>query len=275
MRNDAFNTWETDDISIYEGIDSVQGDDVISFLVITNFDVNKKFGINLEEQDDRWDDLYADYNPFTNELKMFYYIQENYAIQPVQREYYPLEDEKKIIIEKMEQACIEDEGMTCKAYMLKQLTEKYDNPVIKCEKTDDGYALICYPEQTIIQKDDINSELKDLFGKSFDITVSGNTNVKLVCVNDGRVIYSSEDEMQKFKNEIKVSIPKERMEMLFGKALCQLGEFEHGAELYDTFRNDLCMSNDEITYMGFGSLKEFYENEDMNEETEDEGMTLT
>lgn len=68
MKDDVFNTLEQDDISVCDGIDSILDEHTISFLLVTHFDINQKFGLNLKDRDYEWDNLYADYNPFDEEL---------------------------------------------------------------------------------------------------------------------------------------------------------------------------------------------------------------
>ena len=56
-----------------------------------------------------------------------------------------------------------------------------------------------------------------------------------------------------------MDISKERLQHLLGKAMEWTGESESGYDLYDTFRNVLGMNDDEITGMGFTTLREFFE----------------
>ena len=56
-----------------------------------------------------------------------------------------------------------------------------------------------------------------------------------------------------------MDIPKERLRHLLGKAMEWAGESESGYDLYDTFRDVMGMSDDEIEGMGFTSLREFFE----------------
>lgn len=125
MKNDVFNTLEEKDISLSDGVDSILDDHRMSFLLTTHFDINKKFGLNIQDTGMQWDCLYADYNPFENELKLMYYVCEEYLPHPVGREYVPTSEERSMIINALEQSIVESEGMTCKEYMEKQMVEKY------------------------------------------------------------------------------------------------------------------------------------------------------
>ena len=62
-----------------------------------------------------------------------------------------------------------------------------------------------------------------------------------------------------------------RKETLLANALCHIGEFESGENLYDTLKNQVKMTNEEISQSGFDSLKEFFEDETENQEI---GMNL-
>lgn len=59
------------------------------------FDVEKKFGVKFES-DDEWINLYADYEPYSGKLKMYYIIDGRDMMDYV--EYEPTEDEKNIVI---------------------------------------------------------------------------------------------------------------------------------------------------------------------------------
>lgn len=191
MKDDAFNTLEKADISVCDGIDSILDEHTISFLLVTHFDINKKFGLNIKDRGFEWDNLYADYNPFKDELILMYFICEKTSQNPIGREYIPTKEERNMIINTLNEALIETEGMNCKSYL----------------------------ECLMVQKTNMDYE---------------------------------------------------RIRNLLGKSLCYIGESERGEELYDTFYNELGMSNDEIKNMGFSSLSEYFEN-DINE---DEGMNM-
>ena len=62
----------------------------------------------------------------------------------------------------------------------------------------------------------------------------------------------------------------ERMERLLDRVLNWLADSESGSDLYDTLKNYIGMSDDEIKEATF-SLDEFFESPD---ETETQGMTM-
>ncbi|OQB13448.1 MAG: hypothetical protein BWY15_01745 [Firmicutes bacterium ADurb.Bin193] len=62
-----------------------------------------------------------------------------------------------------------------------------------------------------------------------------------------------------------------RKETLLANAICHIGEFESGEDLYDTLKNQVKMTDEEISQSGFDSLKEFFEDET---ETQKIGLSL-
>lgn len=120
MKNDVFNTLEEKDITVCGGYDNIPNDHTISFLLTTHFDINKKFGLNLQDNNMKWDSLYADYNPFEDKLKLMYHVCEKNLPHPVGREYVPTKEERSMIIKKLNQSLVETEGMTCREYMTKR-----------------------------------------------------------------------------------------------------------------------------------------------------------
>ncbi|MDO4563335.1 MAG: hypothetical protein Q4C12_05825 [Clostridia bacterium] len=63
-----------------------------------------------------------------------------------------------------------------------------------------------------------------------------------------------------------------RKDTLLANAICHIGEFESGEDLYDTLKNQVKMTDEEISQAGFDSLKEFFGKET---ESQDNGMNLS
>ena len=163
MKDDAFNTLEKDDISVCDGIDSVLDDHTISFLLITHFDINRKFGLNLKDRDYEWDNLYADYNPFDDELRLMYYICEDPLPNPIGREYVPTTEERDMIVNTLNQTIVETEGMNCKAYLENLMAQK-TNMDYERIKNLFGKSL-CY-----IGESENGEELYDTFHNEFGMS---------------------------------------------------------------------------------------------------------
>lgn len=70
MKNDYFNTFESGDIEIREDIElNIEHSNL--FVVMEEwFDVDKKFGINVNNDNNVWVNLFADYQPFSGELRI-------------------------------------------------------------------------------------------------------------------------------------------------------------------------------------------------------------
>jgi len=76
------------------------------------FDVNKKFGLCLLDDDSTWVNLYATYYPCEHQLVMEYYIDTDES-QTGPFYYEPTVEEYKTIIEMIEEKCMEVEGLSC------------------------------------------------------------------------------------------------------------------------------------------------------------------
>lgn len=80
----------------------------VSSYIETNFDVDKKFGTNVNDDCDSWVNFYAEYFPESRELKCEYYVH-----TPTKEEnhpYYPTEKERRLIIFAMEEYCQDNYG---------------------------------------------------------------------------------------------------------------------------------------------------------------------
>lgn len=87
-----------------------EGNGVSSYLE-TWFDVEKKFGVNVED-DDTWVNFYAEYYPKSEELKCTCVVSKPDASDDF--EYIPTENEKALIISMLEEYCIKNNNMCIK-----------------------------------------------------------------------------------------------------------------------------------------------------------------
>ena len=74
---------------------------VINFYIQTWFDVDKKFGINILDEDDTWLDMYGKYNPYSGSFHIDCFIE-----RPDESEHFkyePTENETKMIIDYLEE----------------------------------------------------------------------------------------------------------------------------------------------------------------------------
>lgn len=88
------NELEKDDIGIDPDIEA-SDPNLITAYVETWFDVDKKFGTNTNDDDDRWVNLYAEYNIDDDSLKLTYHIDTPKGV--TEHEYTPTGDEAQII----------------------------------------------------------------------------------------------------------------------------------------------------------------------------------
>ena len=73
----------------------VDEDGTIEVVLETYFDVDKKFNLQTREDPDTWVNLYARYNPETNQFSMLYFVDE--PDKSTEFSYQPSENEKKLI----------------------------------------------------------------------------------------------------------------------------------------------------------------------------------
>ncbi len=133
MKNDYFNTFESGDIEIRENIElNIEHSNL--FVVMEEwFDVDKKFGINVNNDDNVWVNLFADYQPFSGELRIFYDIDADK--KAYEREYIPTDEEKELFVQQIEQACEQQTKMSCKEFYVREYAENYaDSLKLVCEE---------------------------------------------------------------------------------------------------------------------------------------------
>ena len=80
----------------------------VSSYIETNFDVDKKFGTNVNGECDSWVNFYAEYIPDSKELKCEYYL--HTPTKEESHSYIPTEEEKQLIIFAMEEFCQDNYG---------------------------------------------------------------------------------------------------------------------------------------------------------------------
>ena len=105
------NIWERNDIAIGSEID-VDFDDghIISVYIEIWFDVDKKFGTNINNDDDAWLNMYGKYNPFEDTLHI-----ECEIARDTENKYFPYtptDDEAKLIKDMITEKLQEQYGLT-------------------------------------------------------------------------------------------------------------------------------------------------------------------
>ena len=125
MKNDYFNTFEKGDIEIREDIElDIEHSNI--FVVMEEwFDADKKFGINVNNNDSVWLNIYATYHPFTKEIRMFYDIDTEEGVY--EREYIPTDEEKELLVQQIEQVCEQQTKMSCKEFYIREYAENHED----------------------------------------------------------------------------------------------------------------------------------------------------
>ncbi len=90
------NELEITDIVVDDDI-QIDSNDLrqIEVCLETWFDVDKKFGLGTNKNDDEWVNLYAFYNPFEEKLSMKYLVESSKDVQEF--DYTPTDNEKNLI----------------------------------------------------------------------------------------------------------------------------------------------------------------------------------
>ncbi len=96
------NEIERDDIVVaLELLIDENNANVVNAYLETWFDVDKKFNIDTASDDDKWANMYADYNTATCELKLSIHVSDSEKTEVI--EYTPTDAERKLIIAMMEE----------------------------------------------------------------------------------------------------------------------------------------------------------------------------
>lgn len=92
--------------------------DGISAYLETFFDVDKKFGTSVNDDENSWVNFYAEYFPESGELKCTYVIDRPQNSD--EHEYIPSKTEKELIVSMLEEKCQKESG-----YSIKELLNSY------------------------------------------------------------------------------------------------------------------------------------------------------
>ena len=201
MKNDYFNTLEKDDIDIREELELDIKHSSILAEIETWFDVDKKFGLNTVGNDDVWVNLYAYYHPFINDIKIFYSIDTENGI--FTREYLPMKEEKQMFINRIEQACEQQNTMSCKEFFVREYAENHtDDLKLVCEDIDDKMQIRNAEDNFILYYSD-NIDERRFIGDEIELANYGDGECySIESVDEYEVIYSTdapEQELTEFE----------------------------------------------------------------------------
>ena len=193
MKKDFFNTFEESDFCIHEDLELSVDNQFITALIETQFDVDKKFGINVLKDEDAWVNLYAGYNPVTESFKVLYYIdsfKENY-----EREYISTEEEKRAFINVMQQACIKQNEMNCREFYIKEYEAYAGKMSLACVRYGDSCQIINTDDGLVLYRGDtLDGSLRNHLGHSIELANYGGECLSIECTDCNEVLYSTDNE---------------------------------------------------------------------------------
>lgn len=201
MKNDYFNTFEESDIKITEDLELDRDKSAISIFLDCWFDCDKKFGINTLNNDDVWVNLYAKFNPMTDELDVIYDI--DTADKVYMREYVPTDKEKTVIKNVIEQKCENECKMTVREFYLREYAENYATDLnLECVNFDGQTVIRNKTDGFILYAEEKGDRLENHIGHSVELTSYGNGECfSIECIDCNEVLYSTDAEKLQFTEE--------------------------------------------------------------------------
>lgn len=269
MKNDYLNTLEESDMLIKENFEYDFEKQRMFFCIEAWFDVDKKFGVNTAELDGVWVNLYSTYNPCTQEIRILYTVDAEDGT--FDREYIPTDEEKELFRKLMEQACEHRKNMTCReAYITEYIEDNIGNISLECVEENGMVAVKNINDNFILYAEEKGERLENHIGHSVELASYGNGECfSIECMDCNEVLYSTDAENLELVKEETLQgkeVSDDRWKYLLEKAVCYIGEYESGGNLYDSLRSEIGMSDEEIKEIGFTSLSEYFDREDEGNE---------
>ena len=201
MKNDYLNTLEESDMLLRDDFELEFDKQRILFPIECWFDVDKKFGINTHGYDGLWVNLYGEYNPSTNEVKISYVI--NADDGTFEREYIPTDAEREVFVKLMEQACEQYTGMTARElYISDYVTQHKSDFDLECQRAGDKIAIINRTDNFVLYTEDKGGRLENHIGHSIELaTYGGKQCIALECVDCNEILYDTATEELQFTEE--------------------------------------------------------------------------
>lgn len=199
MKKDIFNSFEAEDFRI---MDSPSLNTETSMLLIPLecwFDCDKKFGLNILTNDDVWLNLFAEYNPMTEELRMFYDV--DTPEKSHQREYIMTDEELKLLKTVIKQDIEKRNQMTCREFYLVEYVEHYaDGIELECREAD-GQIVVCNKtDNFILYAEEKGGRLENHIGHSVELAAYGEC-IAIECTDCNEVLYDTDTEELKYSEE--------------------------------------------------------------------------
>ena len=201
MKNDYLNTLEESDMLLRDDFELEFDKQRILFPIECWFDVDKKFGLNTQGNDGLWVNLYGEYNPSANEVKISYVI--NADDGTFEREYIPTDAEREVFVKLMEQACEQYTGMTARElYISDYVTQHKSDFDLECQRAGDKIAIINRTDNFVLYTEDKGGRLENHIGHSIELaTYGGKQCIALECVDCNEILYDTATEELQFTEE--------------------------------------------------------------------------
>ena len=201
MKNDYFNTLEENDMIIRDEFELEFDKQQILFPVESWFDVDKKFGLNTHGDDGVWVNVYATYNPCTNEVKIPFMVDTDDG--ECEREYIPTDAEKEVFVKLMGQACEQYTGMTAREYYITEyVTQHAFGFDLECQRVGDKIAVINRTDDFVLYSEDKGGKLENHIGHSIELaTYGGKQCIAIECMDCNEIIYDTASEELQFTEE--------------------------------------------------------------------------
>lgn len=201
MKNDYLNTLEESDMLLRDDFELEFDKQRILFPIECWFDVDKKFGLNTQGNDGLWVNLYGEYNPCANEVKISYVI--NADDGTFEREYIPTDTERELFVKLMEQACEQYTGMTCRElYITDYVAQHASGFELECQSAGDKIAIINRTDNFVLYTEDKGGKLENHIGHSIELaTYGGKQCIALECMDCNEILYDTATEELQFNED--------------------------------------------------------------------------
>ena len=201
MKNDYLNTLEESDMLLRDDFELEFDKQRILFPIECWFDVDKKFGLNTQGNDGLWVNLYGEYNPCANEVKISYVI--NADDGTFEREYIPTDTERELFVKLMEQACEQYTGMTCRElYITDYVAQHASGFELECQSAGDKIAIMNRTDNFVLYTEEKGGKLENHIGHSIELaTYGGKQCIALECMDCNEILYDTATEELQFNEE--------------------------------------------------------------------------
>ena len=150
----------------------------------------------------------------------------------------------------------------CFRELEKKLSNAADE-VLSCALAHEDDDPFCVSIQDIAEEHDFDRQHIFLFGEMLQERMPG---IRVHISDDEVMVYT---DPKPLLHVMALPFDPERMEKLLDKSLEWIGKNESGTDLYDTLKNEIGMTNDEIGAAGF-DLAEYFTDPDDEEQTDRE-----